>query len=221
MEAKFLDIGGSKTLRLAARESAEAAIEGALPLPAGIRLGDIEPLCAAARVEAAAATAHDGRIDIEGKLKVSVIFRNAVREMIPSGDGADNAGGDTAAAEKGGAFTSGAAFKYSIACDAAREGMRAEVTAYVTSCTLSAAGELMLSAVAGLDCAVYDTSPLPMLNGIDGAECEMKHECICTCTETLIGQSETDFETETALPAGTEPLFASGECSNNRRAALP
>ena len=70
MEAKFLDIGGSKTLRLAARESAEAAIEGALPLPAGIRLGDIEPLCAAARVEAAAATAHDGRIDIEGKLKV-------------------------------------------------------------------------------------------------------------------------------------------------------
>ena len=54
MEAKFLDIGGSKTLRLAARESAEAAIEGALPLPAGIRLGDIEPLCAAARVEAAA-----------------------------------------------------------------------------------------------------------------------------------------------------------------------
>ena len=33
MEAKFLDIGGSKTLRLAARESAEAAIEGALPLP--------------------------------------------------------------------------------------------------------------------------------------------------------------------------------------------
>lgn len=213
MEAKFLDIGGSKTLRLAARESAEAAIEGALPLPAGIRLGDIEPLCAAARVEAAAATAHDGRIDIEGKLKVSVIFRNAVREMIPSGDGADNANEDTAAAEKGGAFTSGAAFKYSIACDAAREGMRAEVTAYVTSCTLSAAGELMLSAVAGLDCAVYDTSPLPMLNGIDGAECEMKHECICTCTEALIGQSETDFETETALPAGTEPLFASGECS--------
>ena len=213
MEAKFLDIGGSKTLRLAARESAEAAIEGALPLPAGIRLGDIEPLCAAARVEAATATAHDGRIDIEGKLKVSVIFRNAVREMIPSGDGADNANEDTAAAEKGGAFTSGAAFKYSIACDAAREGMRAEVTAYVTSCTLSAAGELMLSAVAGLDCAVYDTSPLPMLNGIDGAECEMKHECICTCTETLIGQSETDFETETALPAGTEPLFASGECS--------
>ena len=168
MEAKFLDIGGSKTLRLAARESAEAAIEGALPLPAGIRLGDIEPLCAAARVEAAAATAHDGRIDIEGKLKVSVIFRNAVREMIPSGDSADNANEDTAAAEK---------------------------------------------AVAGLDCAVYDTSPLPMLNGIDGAECEMKHECICTCTETLIGQSETDFETETALPAGTEPLFASGECS--------
>ena len=213
MEAKFLDIGGSKTLRLAARESAEAAIEGALPLPAGIRLGDIEPLCAAARVEAAAAAAHDGRIDIEGKLKVSVIFRNAVREMIPSGDGADNAEEDTAAAEKGGAFTSGAAFKYSIACDAAREGMRAEVTAYVTSCTLSAAGELMLSAVAGLDCAVYDTSPLPMLNGIDGAECEMKHECICTCTEALIGQSETDFETETALPAGTEPLFASGECS--------
>ena len=52
-----------------------------------------------------------------------------------------------------------------------------------------------------------------MLNGIDGAECEMKHECICTCTEALIGQSETDFETETALPAGTEPLFASGECS--------
>ena len=91
MEAKFLDIGGSKTLRLAARESAEAAIEGALPLPAGIRLGDIEPLCAAARVEAAAATAHDGRIDIEGKLKVSVIFRNAVREMIPSGDGAGEA----------------------------------------------------------------------------------------------------------------------------------
>ena len=213
MEAKFLDIGGSKTLRLAARESAEAAIEGALPLPAGIRLGDIEPLCAAARVEAAAATAHDGRIDIEGKLKVSVIFRNAVREMVPSGDGADNAGGEAAAAEKGGAFTSGAAFKYSIACDAAREGMRAEVTAYVTSCTLSAAGELMLSAVAGLDCAVYDTSPLPMLNGIDGAECEMKRECICTCTEALIGQSETDFEAETALPAGTEPLFASGECS--------
>ena len=93
MEANFLDIGGSKTLRLAARESAEAAIEGALPLPAGIRLGDIEPLCAAARVEAAAAAAHDGRIDIEGKLKVSVIFRNAVREMIPSGDGAENAGG--------------------------------------------------------------------------------------------------------------------------------
>ena len=110
MEAKFLDIGGSKTLRLAARESAEAAIEGALPLPAGIRLGEIEPRCAAARVEAAAATAHDGRIDIEGKLKVSVIFRNAVREMIPSGDGADNANEDTAAAEKGGAFASGAAF---------------------------------------------------------------------------------------------------------------
>lgn len=212
MEAKFWDIGGMKTERLAARERAEAAIEGALPLPAGMRLGDIEPLCASARVETAAAAVRDGRIDIEGRLKVSVIFRSAVRELITGdADTADNADADTA--EKGGAFTSGAGFKYSMACEAAREGMRAEVAACVTSCTLSVSGELMLNAVAGLDCAVFDNSPLPMLAGIDGAECEMKQEYICSGTETLIGRGETELDTETALPAGTEPLFASGECS--------
>lgn len=182
------------------RETAQAAIEGVLPLPALVRLSDIEPLCIKASIDSAEATVRTGAIDVSGRIRVNVIFRSVRAEDTT----------EQAHREKGGAFTSSAAFKYSLACDAAEAGMRAEVYATVTTCSFTVGEELMLNAVAGLDCALFapeGTTGLSFNN-----DTEVKKKSLSSWQEELIGRTETTIEAETALMANAEPLFASGEC---------
>lgn len=200
METKRAAIEHIKNESFIIRETAQAAIEGALPLPAGVRLGDIEPICIKASIDYAEAAVRTGAIDISGRIRVNVIFKSAKAE-------------DTAEQvyrERGGAFTSSAAFKYSLACDAAETGMRAEVYSTVTACSFTVGEELMLNAVAGLDCALFaaEGTRVPSL----GNDIEVKTKSLSSWQEELIGRTETTIEAETALMANAEPIFASGEC---------
>ncbi len=182
------------------RESAQTAIEGTLPLPAGVRLCDIEPLCIKASIDNAEAAVRGGFIDVSGRIRVNVIFRSIKKEDAE----------EEAYREKGGAFTSSAAFKYSLECNAAQADMRAEVYAAVTECSFTVGDELMLNAAVGLDCALFAPESTKTISLTDGAE--VKTRRILSWQEELIGRTETNIEAETALMANAEPLFASGEC---------
>lgn len=210
MDAKYIMINELGADIFAARQTAEAAIEGVLPLPAGMHLGDIEPICSAASIDALTAAAHDGAVDIEGRIRVSVIYRHSGQQAAPAEEGA---AGAQAAADSGGAFTSSAVFKYTMAIDAAREGMRANVSGQVQACSVEYADKLTLNAVAGLDCALFAAESIAMLDPAANAECEIKRQCIISSTETRIGGGDTEFETEAALSPNAQPLYAAGECS--------
>lgn len=205
--------------RMVARTSAQTSIEGALPLPAGRRLSDTEIVCCSASASVTKATAAEGMICVEGRLSVNVICRESMAAALPSSGSDGGADGEQAEAERaeqaqserGGAFTSSAAFKYNVAMDAVHEGMRAEVSADVVSIELRSGMELTVEAAVQLECSAFMAEPVRALDGIARAQCEFMRTDLLTFNEKAIGSSETAFEAEAALPAGAEPIFATGE----------
>jgi len=125
--------------------SAQALVEGSIPLPEG-RLAE-EVLSCTGEIQVTDAAAKDGAVWVEGRVKVDVICRDSGVF----------------------AFASSAGFRHTIPAEGVKLGMTAQVFPLLQSLDITGSGSsLSISAVADLACRVTDSKGCRAVFGIRG-----------------------------------------------------
>ncbi len=137
--------------------TAQALVEGSLPLPEGRAISEV--LSASGKVDVTESSVEHGIVSIAGDIMI---------ELICSGDGVF-------------AFSSKASFRHTISAEGAVRGMTAQVFPALQTIDVTLENGIpSLSAVIDLRLRVTDQSPVRMLEGISGADdIEKKTEQLC------------------------------------------
>ncbi len=185
--------------RLAGRATVQATVEGALPLPGGRRSADTELMCYEGGVTVSRATASEGTVTVEGRVRAELICRGPAEE---------NGGGELFS------FASGAAFRYSAAVPGAKEGMPAQARARLVALELRQGVELTLEALLELECAAFEAKPMRTLAGVKGCPVEFAELPLSSLIEKDVGAGVVTLREELELP-GTPGriLHARGACA--------
>ena len=140
--------------------TAQALVEGSLPLPEGRTISEV--LSVSGKVNVAETSVEHGIVSIAGDIMI---------ELICSGDGVF-------------AFSSQASFRHTVSAEGAARGMTAHVFPALQTIDVTLEnGMPNLSAVIDLRLRVTDQTPVRMLEGISGADdIEKKTEQMCVST---------------------------------------
>lgn len=144
-----------RVLRLVYKGVEQAVVEGILPLADGRRAKEV--LDYNAKIHIDGCSVGEGRADVEGNVFVAVTAMDDSDEIF--------------------VFASTAALTHSISVEGAEPGMSAAVTPKLQTVSLRQTedGQLLLHAIADLDCRITCASPLRVLKSVSGLDdLEMK-----------------------------------------------
>lgn len=179
-------------LRLIYKGVGQAVVEGILPPAEGRRAKEV--LDYNAQIHIDSCSVGEGRTDVEGSVSVAI-----------------TAADDSAAIF---AFASTAAFTHSIPTEGAEPGMAAVVMPKLQTVSLKQTGDgqLMLSAIADLDCRVTCASPLRVLKSVSGLDdLEMKRIQLKHNRRIALGSETLRLREEISSDGADEVLNASGQ----------
>ncbi len=178
MEFIYGDIGLTPLNSLV---TAEAEVEGELPLPEGRRAADTEVLASRGFVSVTKCTAAQDAVVTEGRVRVQLVCRDT--SYLP-GEGEGAAAGLFA-------FSTSASFRHTAQCDGAKEGMRAEAYAEMLTTEVATGARLAFNAAVELKIAVTECAGRRTVAEVRGGDAEFLREKRRSCrVETLA-----DFET--------------------------
>lgn len=200
MEFVFGDINMES---LVCMPSAQAEVEGELPLPEGRRASDTEVLSANGTVLVSKCAAAEGAVVIEGRVRAELVCRDV--SFVPEEEG--NAAGAMFA------FSSSAAFRYVMEAPGAKEGMTVSAQAAILELSVEQGGRLAFCATVELAATVTSEKPIRALNGVRGADAEFRHFSYAFFAENMIGCEETRVREEIAARCVTRVLCVSAEAA--------
>lgn len=179
-------------LRLIYKGGDQAVVEGILPPAEGRRAKEV--LDYNAQIHIGSCSVSEGRTDIEGSVRVAITAADDSDAIF--------------------AFASTAAFAHSIPTEGAEPGMTAIVTPKLQTVSLKQTGDgqLMLSAIADLDCRVTCASPLRVLKSVSGLDdLEMKRIQLKHTRRIELGGETLRLREEISSDGADVVLNASGQ----------
>lgn len=186
---------------LVCTNTAQAEVEGELPLPEGRRASDTEVLSASATVLISRCAAAEGAVVIEGRVRAELVCRDV--SFVPEeGEGVSGALF---------AFSSSAAFRYVMDAPGAKEGMAAEAQASILEMNVVEGGRLTFVSTVELYAAVTSEKPVRALSGVRGTEAEFKEARYSSFEETMIACEEMRVREELAARGVCRVLCASAQ----------
>lgn len=171
----------------AALVTAQAEVEGELPLPEGRRAADTEVLASRGEVSVSKCTAAEGAAVTEGRVRVQLVCRDT--SFVP-GDGESAAGGLFA-------FSTSASFRHMAAAEGAKEGMAAEAYAELISTEVVCGARLTFSAAVELKIAVTESPAGKTVTDVRGGGAEFLREKRTVCRVDLLADEETRVREQT------------------------